>query len=120
MESFLSQLGDHYEAEIAKWRDSGQSLSEAAQTVAAEWDHSVTANVRRIIAGKGLTDRSFLSIRGKLRKRPEYFQGILAALQGDEDTLRLIQEGEVAPEPAVEPTPEDVDVEGLRTQFLRG
>ncbi|MFH1635534.1 MAG: hypothetical protein ABIG63_16205, partial [Chloroflexota bacterium] len=100
---FLTELGSHYDTEIQRFRDQGNTIKEANAVLASQWDNSVLANARRMIGTKGgLSDAAYKSIRGKLHKNVERYRLLLADLRHDTDALREIQmqmeEGEVTPE----------------------
>jgi len=126
MQSYLGDLSLFIDQEAAKLVDRGMTKKEAASTLSAMWDRNVWANALRIgKSGKPLTETSFRIILGKAKKSPERFRTLLASLQGNTEELRAIQEQmkakielEAEAEKAV--PQEEIDVEALRLQFLRG
>lgn len=88
--SFLNVLGGHYAREVRKLRDNGYSLSQASLTLGRRWDFHILGSARRVARGGELKDRSYKSIRGKLRKNALSYLILLSELEGDIDTIREI------------------------------
>ena len=90
--ALLTELGMHYETEVKRYRDRGDTLKEASAAIASQWDNSVLANARRMMGRQGgLGDAAYKSIRGKLQKNPERYRLLMADLRGDTDAMRELQ-----------------------------
>jgi len=94
--NFLGDLSVFIETEMADLRDQGMTKAAARQTLGNLWDHAILANAQRVQNGKGITEASFKSIRGKLRKNAARFRFLMAVLQEDQAALQRIQAQEAA------------------------